>query len=765
MLHISIAPGIHDGMDLQLSPKQLEFVLNSTSQWNIAHGPVSSGKTIGSTFSFMQAASICPDSQIWMIGHTSSTIYDNVIRLILEPPAQGVPDPLAIFRPFCVWRKGERKLLFRDKVISTTGAKDSGAVGAIQGKSMSLVLCDEITLYPEYIIDMIDTRLRNKFCRGIATCNPSHPTHKVKGWIDKAAGGDPNYYALQIMLDDNPYLNESYKNRIKTSLSGIFYKRNYLGMWCLAEGAIFDFFDRSIYVLHRPPRAAEYWIAGIDDGSSNNFACTLIGINTGMKDQTKPMRWVEKEFVWDCKIKGRALTMAEKRECIQEFLEPYYVKGLYIDPSAAALKTELRRFGFSVLDADNDVLNGIAYMVSEMQQGRLFVVDDCRYTIREIESYVWDAKSSERGDDRPLKKDDHCFDGDTMIDTKYGKRKIRDLAKGDMVLTREGYRRVIKKHCTWGFVNEYEVHGEKVCCTSDHRFYTLNTGWKYIGDLIQSDILIIKKHHRIWEKKQGTRLRSHGMGKNTDVIRDLLITMTEDTITEQDTICIEMCGNSIMDQFKMDTIYITKTEIPLIIAYPIWNVSHKDCISNYIKMIGEQIKYQMKQEMQQKYGMDLKMGKNGIKNMQNVAISGKNLNEICSANCAVMDIKHENSPIQSFVRITVNQNGDEKLVLIMSKQLVNYVINNLQKIDMLNQDSVPVHVPAKIGGTTRQRVYDLTVEGCHEYFANNILVHNCLDSIRYAVYTHKVPEYTPYAQNHNPEEYMRGRFNAGVRKF
>lgn len=397
-------------MDLPLAPKQLEFVLDATAHWNVAHGPVSSGKTIGTAFAFMQAADECPDSQIWMLGHTSSTIFDNVIRLILEPQAPGRPDPLSIFRPFCSWKKGDRELLFKDKTISTTGAKDSGAVGAIQGKSMSLVLCDEITLYPEYIIDMIDTRLRNKFSRGIATCNPSHPSHKVKQWVDKAAEGNPDYYALQFMLEDNPYLDESYKNRIKNSLSGIFYKRNYLGLWCLAEGAIFDFFDRDIYVHHRPPRAAEYWIAGVDDGSSNNFACVLVGINTGKADQTRPIRWVEKEFVWDSKVKGKALTMAEKREFLQEFLEPYYVKGLYIDPSAAALKTELRRFGLSVIDADNDVQNGIAYMVSEMQQGKLFVLSECKHTIKEIEAYVWDAKASEKGEDKPLKKDDHCVD-------------------------------------------------------------------------------------------------------------------------------------------------------------------------------------------------------------------------------------------------------------------------------------------------------------------------------------------------------------------
>ena len=30
------------------------------------------------------------------------------------------------------------------------------------------------------------------------------------------------------------------------------------------------------------------------------------------------------------------------------------------------------------------------------------------------------------------------------------------------------------------------------------------------------------------------------------------------------------------------------------------------------------------------------------------------------------------------------------------------------------------------------KVYDLTVEDSHEFFANGVLVHNCIDALRYA---------------------------------
>jgi PBSX family phage terminase large subunit len=393
-----------------LSEKQVEFVLEATTKWNLAHGPMRSGKTIGTLFRFMHAVDRCPDSKIWMIGHTSSTIFDNAVRLILEQPPLDKPDPLGIFRPFCYWKKHDRELIYKEKKISTCGSRDSSSVGRIQGSTMSLVYGDEMTLWGEDFIQTVDTRLSNPWSKGFGSMNPVYPSHILKKWIDQASNGNPDYYALQIMLDDNPFLDQEYKDRIKNSLSGVFYKRNYLGIWCLAEGAIFDFFDRPFHVKEKPPRCAEYWIAGIDDGTSNNFVCLLVGIDSGVKEQIGPMRWVEKEFVWNSRDKGRGLTTSEKAQHVREFLEPYAIKGIYVDPSAAALKLEMRRAGLTVIDAGNDVFNGISTITSYMYNGSLVICSECKNTIREVESYVWDPRASEKGEDAPLKRDDHCID-------------------------------------------------------------------------------------------------------------------------------------------------------------------------------------------------------------------------------------------------------------------------------------------------------------------------------------------------------------------
>jgi PBSX family phage terminase large subunit len=384
-----------------MSPKQLEFITKSTKKWNLAHGAVRTGKTVCTLFRFMQAAWDCPDSKIFIVGHTFDTAYRNVIRLLLESPE------LSMFRPYCTW--SGKKLYFRDKTIIVLGAKDEGAIGNFQGDTYSLVYCDEMTLYPIAIIQMIDSRLSKSHSKGFAAMNPSHPSHLLKNWIDEYGKGNKDYYALHFSLDDNPYIEEEYKNRIRTSSSGLFFKRNVLGLWVMAEGAIFEFFDKNVHVVDRPPIGAEYWIAGIDFGSNNPCACVLIGVNTGRNTQTGKQMWVEDEYYWD-HSKQRQKVNSELADDIASFLQPYGVKELYIDPSAHAFQVDLQRRGLHPVHADNDVKNGIQRMCDYVRNGVCVVCKNCKNLIREIEGYVWDPRQAKKGYDEPLKENDHLLD-------------------------------------------------------------------------------------------------------------------------------------------------------------------------------------------------------------------------------------------------------------------------------------------------------------------------------------------------------------------
>jgi PBSX family phage terminase large subunit len=382
--------------------KQMEFIINSTKRWNIAHGAVRTGKTVCTVFRFMQAVDICPDSKIFIVGHTFDTAYRNVIRLLMES------EELSCFRPFLTW--SGKKLYYKDKSIIVLGAKDEGALGAFQGDTYSLVYCDEMTLYPQSIIEMIDSRLSKDYSMGFAAMNPKHPTHILKSWIDKAEQNHPEYYSLLFEMDDNPYLPADYVKHMKENKTGIFYKRNVLGLWCLAEGAIFDFFDRKNHIVDRPPAAADYWLAGIDYGAVNPFACVLVGVHTGHHSGLGKIMWAQHEYYWNPAMTNRQKTNTEFANDVANFLEPYDIRGVYIDPSAAAFKLELNRRGIHTVSTNNDVLDGISKMIDDLKTRRLLICKECPNLIREIESYVWDSKAAEKGWDEPLKRNDHAVD-------------------------------------------------------------------------------------------------------------------------------------------------------------------------------------------------------------------------------------------------------------------------------------------------------------------------------------------------------------------
>jgi phage terminase large subunit len=122
------------------------------------------------------------------------------------------------------------------------------------------------------------------------------------------------------------------------------------------------------------------------------------------------MLWAEKEYYWDSDVTKRQKTSSEFAQDIKKFIEPYSVRSVYVDPSAAHFRLDLQRLGIHPVNADNDVNNGIAKVTSEMKDGKLFICEDCPNLIREIEGYVWHPKCKERGEDEPLKQNDHAVD-------------------------------------------------------------------------------------------------------------------------------------------------------------------------------------------------------------------------------------------------------------------------------------------------------------------------------------------------------------------
>ena len=79
-----------------------------------------------------------------------------------------------------------------------------------------------------------------------------------------------------------------------------------------------------------------------------------------------------------------------------------------VDPSAASFITELRSRGMYVKPANNEVADGIRVVGSFLAKRNIRInKDNCKGLISEMQSYVWDDKAAERGEEKPVKQKDH----------------------------------------------------------------------------------------------------------------------------------------------------------------------------------------------------------------------------------------------------------------------------------------------------------------------------------------------------------------------
>lgn len=376
---------------MKTSPKQNKSFSEANHRFNIWVGAVSSGKTYSSIERFIYDLKNGPPGDAMIIGVNRTSIQRNILTHLYRQ--LGFPCPTE--------KASMSKLYGRD--VWFVGAPDVSAVSTIQGSTLALAYVDEATNLPEPFWKMLESRLRVPGAKLLATCNPEGPAHWLKkDYIDKP-GLDLKVW--NFSLEDNPTLDEAYKQQLKASYSGMWYNRYILGEWALAHGAIYDCYDHNNEYT-QPTSNPNYYVCGIDYGTTNATAAVLCAIS--------PNKWpqisVESEYYYDSAAKGRSKTDEELVRDIRAFIGHKNIASIYVDPAAASLKIALRQKDLPVLDANNDVLLGIK-ICSKFIAGKNIVIHrSCSILREQVQSYAWDPKAADRGEDKPIKKNDHCVD-------------------------------------------------------------------------------------------------------------------------------------------------------------------------------------------------------------------------------------------------------------------------------------------------------------------------------------------------------------------
>jgi len=378
---------------MPLSEKQILSLNESHARINIWEGSVRSGKTFISLLRFIEELKDGPSGDYCIICRTYDSYKKNLEKII-----SGFAQYNSHFY------SGKREVHIYGKTVHIVGADDERAEAKIRGPTFRGAYVDEATIIPKSVWYMLISRCAMGGAKIFATTNPDSPFH----WLKKDfLEGNPDVRSWQFTLMDNPQLTADEKEYLKRQYKGLWYQRFIEGKWVQAEGAIYDTFDTNLHVIDFPPGNAEYYIVGVDYGTSNPCAFVLVGVNRNRF----PNIWVEEEYYYDSKVHQRQKTDSEYASDLKEFIKNKPIKAIYIDPSAASFKLELQKEGVTNLyDAINEVNDGIRFVSSFMNNGTLKFCISCKKLIHEIQSYVWDPKSQTTGIDKPVKQFDHSLD-------------------------------------------------------------------------------------------------------------------------------------------------------------------------------------------------------------------------------------------------------------------------------------------------------------------------------------------------------------------
>lgn len=218
---------------MQLSSKQNEYILNATHRWNIKSGAVRSGK------SFVDTAYMIPFRIRERAGKPGLNVIlgvskESIERNVLQPMREIYTDKLI----GTINNRNVARICGED--IYCLGAEKVSQVAKIQGSSIKYCYGDEIAKWNKEVFQMLKSRMDKPYSCFDGSCNPEHPTHWLKEFLDNP---DLDIYLQTYTIFDNPYLDPEFVNQLCKEYEGtIYYDRLIIGLWKRAEGAIYKRF-------------------------------------------------------------------------------------------------------------------------------------------------------------------------------------------------------------------------------------------------------------------------------------------------------------------------------------------------------------------------------------------------------------------------------------------------------------------------------------------------------------------------------------------
>lgn len=279
----------------------------------------------------------------------------------------------------------------KDKIIeldngSTIRMGSIGTVDSCVGRSYDLIIFDEAALGADaeeaFNISLRPT-LDRPNAKAIFISTPRGKNNWFSKFWDRGFSKDyPQWVSLHADYTENKRMTEADVAEARKTMSASHFDQEYMASFTVFEGQIYQF-DDECKVEFEHGDGMEY-IGGLDPGYRDPTAFVVIAYDS----RNDLFHIVDEYLEAESTTQGHAIVLTE-------MIHKYGVDAIFIDSAAAQFAGDLAyTYDIATIKAKKQVLEGIAYVQTLIDQKRLLVDPKCEHVLQMLDQYQWDKNEA-----------------------------------------------------------------------------------------------------------------------------------------------------------------------------------------------------------------------------------------------------------------------------------------------------------------------------------------------------------------------------------
>jgi PBSX family phage terminase large subunit len=292
----------------------------------------------------------------------------------------------------------EMKVLAKDGTNSQIQLKGWESVENLRGREFDFIVLDETQNYKDFWLywqEVLRPTLTPRKGSALFLGTPKGFTHLYD--LFNFESRDKDYKSFHFTTYDNPYIPVEEIEKAKQELTEDRFAQEYMADFRKTEGLVYKEFNRKEHIYKEEIKEVSKTFGGVDFGFVHPAAAIEI------KKNHHGIYYVPSEWYKSGQTDAQ----------IADYVSALKWNECYPDPESAGGIEELKRRGVNVrevIKGKDSIRNGINTIRELFKQRRLFIHESCQNLIWELETYVYEDPKNRKGDEIPVKENDHALD-------------------------------------------------------------------------------------------------------------------------------------------------------------------------------------------------------------------------------------------------------------------------------------------------------------------------------------------------------------------